>query len=202
MITFYLDMLKDRVKSTPWHSRFITGEKEWWPSENTEIAWEETWVHQQPIIISSLDLWLCFHQILHGNSDTFNVATNKLNPPLIASAIRIYPYSNHSRTVCLRLGLNGCVFEGDEWQYFLFENYLTAENLLSYDVPQGMVRGATLELLDITYDGLEDSLTGFLTGGLGQLTDGKYGLENYRAVGENGLVRGSESLHHLNHFKF
>ena len=57
-----------------------------------------------------------------------------------------------------------------------------------------MVRGAMLELLDITYDGLEDSVTGFLTGGLGQLVDGKYGAENYRAVGENGLVRGC-SLH-------
>lgn len=57
-------------------------------------------------------------------------------------------------------------------------------------MPQGMVRGATLELLDITYDGLEDSLTGLLTGGLGQLVDGKYGDENYRAVGENGIVRG------------
>ena len=64
------------------------------------------------------------------------------------------------------------------------------ESLLSYSVPQGMVRGATLELLDITYDGLEDSLTGLLTGGLGQLVDGKYGAENYRAVGENGIVRG------------
>ena len=53
-----------------------------------------------------------------------------------------------------------------------------------------MVRGATLELLDITYDGLEDPITGYLTGGLGQLVDGKYGAENYRAVGENGLVRG------------
>ena len=53
-----------------------------------------------------------------------------------------------------------------------------------------MVRGATLELLDITYDGLEDPLTGYLTGGLGQLVDGKYGTENYRAVGENGIVRG------------
>ena len=27
-------------------------------------------------------------------------------------------------------------------------------------------------------------------GGLGQLVDGKYGTENYRAVGENGIVRG------------
>ena len=67
---------------------------------------------------------------------------------------------------------------------------VSTENLLSYNVPQGMVRGAMLELLDITYDGLEDSVTGFLTGGLGQLVDGKYGAENYRAVGENGIVRG------------
>ena len=61
---------------------------------------------------------------------------------------------------------------------------------MSYNVPQGMVRGATLELLDITYDGLEDPITGHLTGGLGQLVDGKFGAENYRAVGENGFVRG------------
>ena len=31
------------------------------------------------------------------------------------------------------------------------------------------MRGATLELLDITYDGEEDSVTGVLSGGLGQL---------------------------------
>ena len=53
-----------------------------------------------------------------------------------------------------------------------------------------MVRGATLELLDITYDGTEDPVTGFLSGGLGQLVDGKYGFENFRAMGENGMVRG------------
>ena len=61
---------------------------------------------------------------------------------------------------------------------------------MSYSVAQGMVRGAVLELLDITYDGLEDPITGHLTGGLGQLADGKYGAENYRALGENGIVRG------------
>ena len=130
-------------------------------------------------------------QILHGNSDTFNVATNSLNPPLIASAIRILPYSNHSRTVCLRLGLVGCPFEGGQKRLCIFLIFFVfLESLMSYNMPQGMVRGATLELLDITYDGLEDSLTGLLTGGLGQLVDGKYGAENYRAVGENGIVRG------------
>ena len=34
------------------------------------------------------------------------------------------------------------------------------------------MRGATLELLDITYDGEEDSVTGVLSGGLGQLVSG------------------------------
>ena len=53
-----------------------------------------------------------------------------------------------------------------------------------------MVRGATLELLDITYDGLEDPVTGYLRGGLGQLVDGKYGAEDFRAFGENGVIRG------------
>ena len=53
-----------------------------------------------------------------------------------------------------------------------------------------MVRGATLELLDITYDGLEDPVTGYLIGGLGQLVDGKYGAEDFRAFGENGVIRG------------
>ena len=79
-----------------------------------------------------------------------------------------------------------------EYRFLIDKHILlyVLESLLSYSVPQGMVRGATLELLDITYDGLEDSLTGLLTGGLGQLVDGKYGAENYRAVGENGIVRG------------
>ena len=58
-------------------------------------------------------------------------------------------------------------------------------------MPQGMVRGATLELLDITYDGKEDPVTGYLRGGLGQLVDGKYGAEDFRAFGENGVIRGN-----------
>ena len=70
--------------------------------------------------------------------------------------------------------------------------FIFTESLLSYNIPQGMVRGATLELLDISYDGVEDPSNGYLTGGLGQLVDGKYGAENYRAMGENGVVRGNK----------
>ena len=68
------------------------------------------------------------------------------------------------------------------------------EHVEAYNTPQGLVRGATLELLDITYDGVEDPVTGFLRGGLGQLVDGKYGSEDFRAFGENGVIRGRRSL--------
>ena len=58
---------------------------------------------------------------------------------------------------------------------FLEIKILFTESVLSYNIPQGMVRGATLELLDISYDGVEDPSNGYLTGGLGQLVDGKFG---------------------------
>ena len=47
-----------------------------------------------------------------------------------------------------------------------------------------MVRGSMLELMDHTYDGHEDSLTGDLRGGLGQLVDGRYGADGFK--GGNG----------------
>ena len=61
-----------------------------------------------------------FPQILPGNQDTFTVEKNVLNPPIVASAIRILPYSNHSRTVCLRMGIKGCPFTGE----FFTTNFL------------------------------------------------------------------------------
>ena len=48
-----------------------------------------------------------------------------------------------------------------------------------------------LELMDHTYDGHEDSLTGDLRGGLGQLVDGRYGSDSFKGNPNNGgLVRG------------
>jgi hypothetical protein len=37
-------------------------------------------------------------------------------------------------------------------------------------------------------------ITGDLRGGLGQLVDGKYGANNFKAPGENGIVRGMNVL--------
>lgn len=61
---------------------------------------------------------------------------------------------------------------------------------MSYSTPQGMVRGSTLELMDHTFDGQEDSQTGDLRGGLGQLVDGRYGDDNFKAT--LGFVKGYE----------
>ena len=51
-------------------------------------------------------------QIFAGNSNTFAVSNNSLAPSIVASKIRISPYSEHPRTVCLRVGLRGCPFNG------------------------------------------------------------------------------------------
>ena len=65
-----------------------------------------------------------------------------------------------------------------------------SEGVVAYSIPQGMVRGSMLELMDHTFDGHEDSLSGDLRGGLGQLIDGVYGWDNFKAAGINGHVKG------------
>lgn len=51
------------------------------------------------------------------------------------------------------------------------------DGIVSYSMPQGDIRGAGWEFYDATYDGYWD---GELRKGLGQLTDGKIGQENFR----------------------
>ena len=68
--------------------------------------------------------------------------------------------------------------------------FFITEGVVAYSIPQGMVRGSMLELMDHTFDGHEDSLSGDLRGGLGQLVDGVYGWDNFKAAGINGHVKG------------
>ncbi len=115
--------------------------------------------------------------IMPGNDNTYSVANNTLDPPIFAQKIRLLPFSEHPRTPCIRLEYVGCPFQ---------------EGVVSYSIPQGMVRGSTLELMDHTYDGKEDPRTGDLRGGLGQLVDGHYGRDNFKAGGQG--VKGYEWL--------
>ena len=55
---------------------------------------------------------------------------------------------------------------------------MRADGVLSYSMRQGERRGSDVDLYDFTYDGqLEDD---YLSGGLGQLTDGVEGHHNFR----------------------
>lgn len=63
--------------------------------------------------------------LLVGNSDTYTEVKNRLARPLLASKMRLHPFSAHPRVVCLRLELYGC-------------NY--TDGLLSYSVGGGPYR--------------------------------------------------------------
>ncbi|KAK4877691.1 hypothetical protein RN001_010197 [Aquatica leii] len=102
-------------------------------------------------------------ELLAGNTNTYTVVDQKLDPPVIASKIRLLPYSDHVRTVCMRVELVGCAW---------------TDGLLSYSGPQGLRRGPELDLSDRTYDGREEN--GYLFHGLGQLVDGQKGQDNFR----------------------
>ncbi|KAI5729693.1 hypothetical protein M8J76_005453 [Diaphorina citri] len=110
-------------------------------------------------------------EIVPGNINTYTVADQKFDPAIIASKVRIIPYSEQMRTVCMRIELMGCLHE---------------EGLMSYTMPQGEVKtfdshsahSSTLDLTDKTYDGVMED--GLLSGGLGQLTDGQIGADNFK----------------------
>jgi hypothetical protein len=57
-------------------------------------------------------------QILDGNRNTYVPCKNQLNPPIIATKIRVLPYSLHLRTICMRVELHGCNYTGES--NFLF----------------------------------------------------------------------------------
>lgn len=43
-----------------------------------------------------------------ANSNTYSIATNRLVMPIVAQKLRILPFSEHPRTICMRLELLGC----------------------------------------------------------------------------------------------
>ena len=57
-------------------------------------------------------------------------------------------------------------------------------------MPQGQSRGAEVDLFDLTYDGVEKDH--YLSGGLGQLTDGQLGTWNFRLDTQQNGHRGYE----------
>ncbi|XP_046812137.1 discoidin domain-containing receptor tyrosine kinase B-like [Lucilia cuprina] len=52
-------------------------------------------------------------EILPGNINTYSEVENILQPIIFATKIRIYPYSQYDRTVCLRAEVVGCPWEAN-----------------------------------------------------------------------------------------
>ncbi|KAK6628865.1 hypothetical protein RUM43_002682 [Polyplax serrata] len=103
------------------------------------------------------------HEILTGNTNTYTEEQQVVDPPIRTNKIRFIPYSEHQRTVCMRVELLGC---------------RSPYGLVSYSMIQGVQRGSEVDLTDRTYDGLEEN--GRLSEGLGQLADGERGADNFR----------------------
>ncbi|XP_063234140.1 discoidin domain-containing receptor 2-like [Bacillus rossius redtenbacheri] len=102
-------------------------------------------------------------KILSGNTDTSTVVSHRLMPALFASRLRVLPYSVHRRTVCLRVELRGCLFDG---------------GVVSYQIPEEPSADPAQDLTDPPYDG--ERRDGLLWGGLGMLVDGQVGGDNFR----------------------
>jgi len=56
-------------------------------------------------------------QVLRGNSNTYLVEKQKLDLPFVASRVRFVPYSQHPRTVCMRVEIYGCVWNREYYIY-------------------------------------------------------------------------------------
>ncbi|KAM4604954.1 discoidin domain-containing receptor 2 [Polymixia lowei] len=113
--------------------------------------------------------WVAWHdrkgrQVIEGNRNAYDVVLKDLEPPIIARFVRFMPVTDHSMIVCMRVELYGC-----EW----------LDGLMSYSAPDGhqmIYRGLDVYLNDSVYDGASAES---LTKGLGQLTDGTWGLDDF-----------------------
>ncbi|KFP80288.1 Discoidin domain-containing receptor 2, partial [Acanthisitta chloris] len=109
-------------------------------------------------------------QVLDGNTNPYDIVLKDLEPPLIARFVRFIPVTDHSMSVCLRVELYGCVW---------------LDGLVSYNAPAGqqliLPGGTIIYLNDSVYDG---AFGYSMTEGLGQLTDGVSGLDDFTQTRE------------------
>ncbi|KAK1892001.1 Discoidin domain containing receptor 2 [Dissostichus eleginoides] len=106
------------------------------------------------------------NMVMEGNKNAYTSLINDLHPPIITRYVRLIPVPKLSTTVCMRVELYGCLWE---------------DGLISYSAPEGqlmMPPGYPIASLnDSTYDGAHERRR--LLGGLGQLTDGVIGLDDF-----------------------
>uniref|UniRef100_A0A671W2E3 Discoidin domain-containing receptor 2 n=1 Tax=Sparus aurata TaxID=8175 RepID=A0A671W2E3_SPAAU len=103
-------------------------------------------------------------QVIEGNRNAYDIVLKDLEPPIIARFVRFMPVTDHSMNVCMRVELYGC-----EW----------LDGLVSYNAPAGEqmnLPSHPVYVNDTVYDG---AVIHSMTEGLGQLTDGVCGLDDF-----------------------
>uniref|UniRef100_A0A0N4Z133 receptor protein-tyrosine kinase n=1 Tax=Parastrongyloides trichosuri TaxID=131310 RepID=A0A0N4Z133_PARTI len=101
------------------------------------------------------------NEFIKANTDTRTSVLIPLDGSIIASRIRLYPLSPKTRTVCLRLELHGCRYNG------VLDGYTITNG--------GIIDG--LEMRDFKFDGTTNDT--IKTKGFGKLYDGKIGEDNF-----------------------
>uniref|UniRef100_A0A671QL61 receptor protein-tyrosine kinase n=1 Tax=Sinocyclocheilus anshuiensis TaxID=1608454 RepID=A0A671QL61_9TELE len=105
-------------------------------------------------------------ETIMGNINTYDSVVRDLHPPIITRFLRLIPVTDAIHTVCMRVELFGCT-----WQ----------DGLTAYSSPEGQTMMAPgypiTPLNDSTYDGALERRK--LSGGLGQLTDGVIGQDDF-----------------------
>lgn len=60
----------------------------------------------------SLRCCLCL-QVVSGNQNTYDIVLKDLGPPIVARMVRFYPLADRVMSVCLRVELYGCLWNGE-----------------------------------------------------------------------------------------
>uniref|UniRef100_A0A3B3R8B6 Discoidin domain-containing receptor 2 n=1 Tax=Paramormyrops kingsleyae TaxID=1676925 RepID=A0A3B3R8B6_9TELE len=106
------------------------------------------------------------NKIMDANDNAYASVIKDLHPPIITRYLRLIPVTRVSATVCMRVELYGC-----PWH----------DGLMSYSSPEGQVMASpgypVTYLNDSTYDGYQKRR--ILSEGLGQLTDGVIGQDDF-----------------------
>ncbi|EPB80544.1 f5/8 type C domain protein, partial [Ancylostoma ceylanicum] len=77
------------------------------------------------------------HTLMTGNDETTQAVLRVLDPPLVASRLRIVPHSRQTRTICLRAELHGCLHK---------------DGLLYYSTLPGGSRVGDVDFRDTTFE--------------------------------------------------
>uniref|UniRef100_A0A7N6BR77 receptor protein-tyrosine kinase n=1 Tax=Anabas testudineus TaxID=64144 RepID=A0A7N6BR77_ANATE len=125
--------------------------------------------------------------VIEGNKNAYQSVINDIHPPIITRYIRVIPVTKLSTTVCMRVELYGCLWD---------------EGLISYSAPEGQLMQQPghpiANFSDSTYDGVNErrrvTTLRNTNCGLGQLTDGVIGLDNFLQARQYHVWRGYDYL--------